>query len=107
MAEERRLYADNRPYTVPDTLDELTGPTGGRVTLPQRLDWSEQGTYDLDDPAELGLMYEVVIRESLDVADLRRFLNGPTLRRVWPRLYLPRQVHRLWEDRFPELRGAA
>ncbi len=104
VAEERRLYADNRPYTVPDTLDELAGPTSGRVTLPKHLDWSEQGTYNLDEPAELGLLYEVVLREAMDTDDLRRYLDAGVLRRIWRRLFLPGYVHRLWEERFPELR---
>ena len=94
---------DDRPYTVPDTLEELAGPTSGRVTLPKHLDWSEQRTYNLDEPAELGLMYEVVLRESVAADDLRRFLNAGILRRIWQRLFLPRQVHQAWEDRFPEL----
>jgi hypothetical protein len=39
---DRILYQDGRTYTVPGTLDELTGPTGGQVTLPHWLDWSER-----------------------------------------------------------------
>lgn len=100
------MYADNRPYTAPDTLDELTGPTGGRVTLPKHLDWSEQRTYNLDEPGELGLMYEVVLREATSDDDLRRHLNARLLRQIWHRLFLPDRIHRLWEDRFPELRPA-
>lgn len=100
------MYADNRPYTVPDTLDELAGPTSGHVTLPLILDWSEQHTYNLDEPAELGLMYERVIREAPSVHELRQYLNAGILRQVWPRLFLPGHVHRLWEGRFPELRPA-
>ena len=56
--------------------------TSGVVELPLRLDWSEQGRYDLSDPRQLCLMYERVIRESMRVEDLRAFLDGPTLRRV-------------------------
>ena len=39
MAQPRILYEDGRPYTVPETLEELTGPTTGVVELPLRLDW--------------------------------------------------------------------
>lgn len=53
-----------------------------RVELPTRLDWSEQGTYDLDEPRELNLMYERVLCEAMDVQDLRRYLDGPMLRTV-------------------------
>jgi hypothetical protein len=100
---QRMLYEDGRPYTVPDSLEELTGPTSGVVELPLRLDWSEQGTYHLSDPRQRNLMYEVVIREAMRVEDLRTYLHGPTLRKVWRRLWLPRKVRTLWESRFPTL----
>jgi hypothetical protein len=45
-------------------------------------------------------MYEVVIRESMNVEDLRSYLDGATLRMVWRQLWLPRKVRRLWEGRF-------
>jgi hypothetical protein len=96
-------YADIRPYVVPETLTELIGPTAGVVRLPGHLDWSEQRVYNLDDPAELGLLYETVIRESASADDLRTFLNEDMLRRVWPRLWLPARVRRLWQASFPQL----
>ncbi|GAA5127626.1 hypothetical protein [Haloechinothrix salitolerans] len=106
MAEKRVLYSEQRPYLVADSLDELVGPTVGLVELPLRLDWSEQGTYNLDEPCELNLMYEVVLSEAMDVQDLRRYLNGPMLPVVWRRLFLPQRVRELWEVRFPELADA-
>lgn len=107
MAKSRVLYSEQRPYTVADSLDELVGPTTGLVELPSRLDWSEQGTYDLDEPRELNLMYERVLREAMDVQDLRSYLDGPMLRTVWRRLFLPQRVSDLWERRFPELADAS
>jgi hypothetical protein len=107
MAQPRILYEDGRPYTVPESLEELTGPTSGVVELPLRLDWSEQGRYDLSDPRQRNLMYEVVIRESMRVEDLRTYLDGRTLRRVWRQLWLPRKVRGLWESRFTDLASAA
>jgi hypothetical protein len=107
MAQPRMLYEDGRPYTVPESLEELTGPTVGVVQLPLRLDWSEQGRYDLSDPRQRNLMYEVVIRESMRAEDLRAFIHGPTLARVWRQLWLPRKVRSLWESRFPSLSKAA
>jgi hypothetical protein len=103
MAQPRILYEDGRPYTLPESLDELSGPTTGVVELPLRLDWSEQGRYDLADGRQLNLMYERVIRESMRVEDLRAYLDGPTLARVWRQLWLPRKVRRLWESRFHDL----
>ncbi|MCW6007900.1 hypothetical protein K1W54_25655 [Micromonospora sp. CPCC 205371] len=106
MAQPRIRYEDGRPYTVPETLEELTGPTRGVVELPLRLDWSEQGRYDLSDIRQLCLMYERVIREAMRVEDLRAYLDGTTLTRIWHRLYLPRQVRALWEGRFGGLHAA-
>jgi len=103
----RPSYEQRRPWTVPETLDELTGPTSGVVELPGHLDWSEQRRYDLADPAQLGLMYERVIREAMTADDLRRYLNGRTLAAVWSQIFLPRTVRALWEGRFPALRAAA
>ncbi|GAA3237089.1 hypothetical protein [Actinocorallia longicatena] len=100
-------YADSRAYALPEDLALLEGPVSGVVELPRRLDWSEQHVYDLDDPAQLGLMYERVIREASSQADLVAYLNAQVLARCWSRLYLPVRVRRLWESRFPFLAAAA
>jgi hypothetical protein len=96
-------YADQRPYTVVDFLTDLHGPTGGTVVLDRRLDWSGQARYDLTNPRRLGSMYETVLREATRPEDLARWLDGPTLVRLWPGLVLPPQVRQLWERRFPQL----
>lgn len=100
-------YAAVRPYTVPDTLEELTGPTGGVVELPGHLDWGPRRLYNLDDFSDSRLLYMRVIRESTHVEDLRRFLNAQVLTRLWPQLVLPPRVRALWQDRFPSLDRAA
>jgi hypothetical protein len=102
-----RTYAENRPYLVPETLLELTGPVSGVVYLPLRLDWSGQAEFHLDDEAERNVMYERVIREATRTEDLRAYLNAAVLRRVWGKLFLPAQVRDRWELRFPELIRAA
>lgn len=106
VMDKRVLYSEQRPYVVADSLELLLGPTDGVVELPMRLDWSEQRSYDLADARQLNLMYERVLREATHVEDLRRYLNGPKLRAVWRRLFLPQRVRSLWEDRFPELANA-
>lgn len=106
MAQPRILYEDGRPYTVPDSLDDLSGPTTGIVELPVRLDWSEQGRYDLSDWRQRNLMYERVIRESMRVEDLHTYLDGRTLIGVWRQLWLPQKVRRGWEARFQSLADA-
>ncbi|SEL68177.1 hypothetical protein SAMN05660976_03070 [Nonomuraea pusilla] len=77
------------------------------VELPTHLDWSEQRVYDLDDDAQLGLMYERVIREAAYIDDLRAYLNAAVLVRIWPRLFLPVQARQAWEARFRHLVRAA
>jgi hypothetical protein len=73
------------------------------VELDRRLDWSGRARYDLDNPRRLASMYETVLREATVPGDLIRWLDGPTLVRLWPALVLPHQVRQMWEARFPEL----
>lgn len=111
MTDERRQappgagYAANRPYFVAQSLDDLHGPTTGVVHLPVWLDWSPRPEYDLDNPRRLARFYEVVLREGTLEA-FAEYLDGLTLKRVWPELYLPVRVVALWEGRFPELAKA-
>lgn len=96
-------YADQRPYVVADSLADLRGPTGGTVVLDRRLDWSGRSRYDLANPHRLASMYETVLREATTPDELARWLDGPTLVRLWPELVLPPQVRQPWEAQFPEL----
>jgi hypothetical protein len=100
-------YADQRPYAVADRLDDLHGPTSGVVVLDHRLDWSGRARYDLGNSRRLASMYETVLREATTSDDLARWLDGPTLIRLWPSLVLPGQVRRRWAARFPELADVA
>jgi hypothetical protein len=101
------LARPHRPVLVAGTLGELGGPTGGIVELPLRLWWNPQRAFDLDRPTMLAWMYENVLREAIRVDELRTFLHGPTLVRLWPELNLPRAVRAAWEARHPRLRLAA
>jgi hypothetical protein len=94
----------HRPVLVAGTLGELTGPTAGLVELPLRLWWGPRGTFDLAEPTMLAWMYENVLREAIRVGELRAYLDGRTLVRVWPQLNLPRAVRAAWEARHPRLR---
>jgi hypothetical protein len=100
-------YAAFRPYVTPQSLDELTGPTGGEITLPGNLDWGPRRTYDLDDPADVRIFYMRVVRESARPEDLSRFLNARVLRQFWSQLILTPRTRAMWESRFPDLRHAA
>lgn len=96
-------YAEARSYVVPDSLDELGGPTEGVVRLPRSLDWGPAYEYVLADAADLAVMYERVLREARSQEDLRSYIDGGTLWRLWGRLVLPAPVRAVWERRFPEL----
>jgi hypothetical protein len=101
------LARPHRPVLVAGTLGELTGPTHGIVELPLRLWWNPQRAFDLAQPTMLAWMYENVLREAIRVDELRAYLDGATLVRVWPQLNLPRAVRAAWETRHPRLRLAA
>ena len=101
------LARPHRPVLVAGTLGELTGPAHGMVELPLRLWWNPVRTFDLDQPTMLMWMYENVLREAVRVDELRSYLHGPTLVRVWAELNLPRGVRAAWEARHPMLRRVA
>jgi hypothetical protein len=96
-------YSDRKPYVVAERLDDLRGPTEGTVHLPQHLDWSGNANYDLDKPTRLASMYRTVLNEAGTTDDLRDWIDGRRLAQLWPTLWLPPKVRRLWESRFPEL----
>jgi hypothetical protein len=73
------------------------------ITLPPHLDWSGNASYDLGKPARLASMYRSVLNEAGSAEDLRSWLDARVLARLWPSLWLPAALRRLWEDRFPEL----
>lgn len=96
-------YAEARLYVVPESLDELDGPTEGAIQLPRHLDWGPEYEYELADAVDLAVMYERVLREARSQEDLQVYLDSSALRRLWGRLVLPAPVRLLWERRFPEL----
>jgi hypothetical protein len=96
-------YGARKPYVVAERLDDLRGPTEGTVNLPQHLDWSGNASYDLDRPARRASMYRTVLNEASSTDDLRAWIDGRLLEQLWPTLWLPPELRRLWESRFPKL----
>lgn len=101
--QQGRAGARHRRVVVAPRLDELHGPTSGVIELPLRLFWQPDRHVDLDSPPLLQWMYAAVLREAVSVEELRTWLDGPTLVRLWPELYLPIWVRRAWRERHPEL----
>jgi hypothetical protein len=104
---DRVAYAERRPYAVPGSLADLTGPTHGAVRLPATLAWTGRVEYDLDDDADRVVFYERVLVEATDADVVRALLDQALLRALWRRLFLPAAVRRAWEQRFTDLTTAA
>lgn len=103
----RHLARPGRRALVAADLGGLRGPAGGMARLPLRLFWSlPDHQFDLDDPDTRRWYYETVLREASRPGDLADFLDGATLARLWPDLYLPKGVRRAWEEQHPSLRAA-
>ena len=98
------LARPHRPVVVAGTLGELRGPTSGLVELPLRLWWQPERAFDLSQHTMLLWMYENVLREAIRADELRAYLDGAVLARVWHELNLPRGVRAAWEARHPRLR---
>ncbi|GAA2626769.1 hypothetical protein GCM10010399_67860 [Dactylosporangium fulvum] len=96
-------YAEQRHYAVPARLTDLRGPAAGVIVLDQRIDWSGDGRYNLDDPGDLQVLYQTVLNQAATADELCRWLDEATLRRVWHDLWLPGRLRALWHARFPEL----
>lgn len=92
-----------RPYAVPESLDLLHGPSSGTVHLPVHLDWSGNAVYALDAPGRIIDLYRTVLIEAATPQDLYAYLDAGTLRRLWAMLWLPVQLRRSWEQKFPAL----
>lgn len=95
-------YADFRPILMVESLDELTGPSGGIVTLPTSIDWSPRKSYSVDDKFDRADLYRTVISEA-SPEQMAQFLNRDLLIKSWPSIALGQRVTSAWEQQFPEL----
>lgn len=123
----RFYYRDERAYEVPDSLDDLKGPTAGSFTLPTYAysaptelsrfaeEWAAshspgrraltgtQSTFSLQDLGETLDGYRAIITKGR-VADQEAILNRSLLVMIWSEIGLPIRVEKLWRKKFPELR---
>jgi hypothetical protein len=100
---ERPAVGYQRPYAIAESLDLLHGPSSGTVRLPSYLNWSGHAEYDLDSPGRVVDLYRAVLIEAASPQDLYAYLNGGMLRRLWALMWLPVQLRRTWELKFPVL----
>ncbi|MGW7355427.1 hypothetical protein ACWGI0_01725 [Streptomyces sp. NPDC054802] len=104
VAEDLALYREKFRRRLPESLDELHGPTQGVVDLPLHMAWSGMTSYDLGKPRQRMGLYRTVLHEGLR-DDLPRYLNQDLLLQLWPvlRTLVGRTVRAVWEDAFPKL----
>lgn len=104
VAEDLALYREKFRRRLPESLDELHGPTQGVVELPLHVAWSGMTLYDLGKPRQRMGLYRTVLHEGLS-DDLPRYLNQDLLLQLWPvlRTLVGRTVRAVWEDAFPQL----
>ncbi|MGX1546967.1 hypothetical protein [Streptomyces adustus] len=103
-AEDLALYREKFRRRLPESLDELHGPSDGVVELPLHMAWSGMTSYDLGRPRQRMGLYRAVLHEGLH-DDLPRYLNQDLLIQLWPvlRTLVGRTVRSVWEDAFPQL----
>jgi hypothetical protein len=107
-AEDLVLYREKFRRRLPESLDELHGPTHGVVELPLHMAWSGMASYDMGKPRQRMGLYRTVLHEGLREGlreDLPRYLNQELLLQMWPvlRTLVGRTVRAVWEDAFPQL----
>jgi len=59
--------------------------------------------YDLDTPGRIVDLYRAVLIEAASPQDLYAYLDATVLRRLWALLWLPAQLRKAWEHKFPVL----
>ncbi|MEU9880910.1 hypothetical protein [Streptomyces phaeochromogenes] len=103
-AEDLALYREKFRRRLPESLDELHGPTHGVVELPLHVAWSGMTSYDMGNPRQRMGLYRTVLHEGLH-DDLPHCLDQDLLLQMWPvlRTLVGRTVRTVWEDAFPEL----
>ncbi|WP_331740020.1 hypothetical protein OG613_45095 (plasmid) [Streptomyces sp. NBC_00015] len=102
------LYREKFRRRLPDSLDELHGPTAGVVEPPVTVVWSGLRAFDLANERQRMSLYRTVLAEGMR-KDLCGLLSREILLRSWPtlRILVSTTVRGVWEERFSELRAMA
>lgn len=94
------------PYDLPESLDELRGPTSGTVRVRPHINTSPDPVYDLAKPSQQWSLYSAVVRDGLPSEQVA-ILNRGMLLALWAELNLPARCRAIWEGKFPELAAAS
>ncbi|MYQ36782.1 hypothetical protein B046DRAFT_05439 [Streptomyces sp. LamerLS-316] len=107
-AEDLALYREKFRRRLPESLDELRGPTHGAVDLPLHMARYGVASYDLGKPRQRMGMYRTVRHEG-PRDDLSCHLDQDLLLQLWPVLHtlVGRTVRLVWEDAFAQLTSRA
>ncbi len=102
------LYREKFRRRLPDSLDELQGPTTGVVEPSATVVWSGLRAFDLVNERQRMSLYRTVLAEGMR-KDLCALLNREVLMQLWPtlRVLVSTTVRDVWEERFSELRAMA
>jgi hypothetical protein len=86
-----------RSSTPPSNWSNSAVRRHGLVRLPEHLCWSGPvSEFNLDDPAELRVVYDTVLHEGSD-DDVRTWIHPGTLLNLWDLLWVPPAVHEAWD----------
>ena len=86
----------SRPVEIPDDLgDDAVAPVTGRVKLPNRIAWSGQGEFDLEDRRDRMYVYQLVMTEGTE-DDVRRYIDVDHLVEMWNDMWLSPHVRERW-----------
>lgn len=104
ISERRVRFRDLKPYFLPDSLSELSGPYSGLIQLRHAILWAPgERVFDISTYGGARVAYQALITEG-KVNDQIVGLNRQRLFELWPYLSLDDRVRDLWEQRFPELK---
>jgi hypothetical protein len=89
---------DDYPRRLPTSLEDLTGPITGTISLPLHVAWSGRQVYDVGDDDQRLVLYALLLAEA-QREDLERFVHRELLISMWPRLrrLLGPHARRAWE----------
>ena len=102
---ERITYRQLKPFCLPTSLDDLSGPHTGSLRLPIHLCWSPgDHVFDLARLGDALTVYQCVIAEGT-TQEQHEYLNHALLIELWPHLHLDVRIIAAWENTFDSLRG--
>lgn len=102
---ERITYRQLKPFCLPTSLDDLSGPHTGSLRLPIHLCWSPgDHVFDLARLGDALTVYQCVIAEGT-TQEQHEYLNHALLIELWPHLHLDVRIIAAWENTFDSLHG--